>query len=224
MGWRRLSHAGRVTTLISWIVLVSACTAGGAEDDADPTTTVEVTTTVAETTTTSAPATTTTSVPEEEDHSQDGNADPADVAAASLATAAFQDVSMAEAGGYASTIDALGCFENADSGGMGLHYLNESLLDATLDVTAPEALVYELDVNGEIAGLVAHEYIVPVDAWTDSAPPTVFGMELHQHPVLPLWVLHTWIWKDNPSGFFNDWNPAVRLCPEGVPVFGEDLP
>ncbi|MGD2042454.1 MAG: hypothetical protein PVJ28_02320 [Acidimicrobiia bacterium] len=156
--------------------------------------------------------------------SHDGTPEPADVIAATLATSAFQDVDMAEAAGWGTTIDALGCFENEESGGMGLHYLNESLLDDTLDVAEPEALVYELDANGEIGGLVAHEYIVPVEAWTADEPPSVFGMELHQHPVLPLWVLHAWLWKQNPAGFFEDWNPAVRLCPEGVPIFGVDLP
>jgi hypothetical protein len=131
---------------------------------------------------------------------------------------------MAEAAGYGSTMDALGCFESAESGGMGLHYLNESLMDDVVDITTPEALVYELDADGEITGLVAHEYIVPVEAWTGTEPPSLFGMEFHQHPVLPLWVMHAWIWKDNPSGMFVDFNPKVRLCPEGVPVFGVDLP
>ena len=143
----------------------------------------------------------------------------ADRAAAMLATAGFQDVETAEAAGYASTLDGLGCFENPEQGGMGVHYLNEKLMDASVDITTPEALVYELDADGKIAGLVAHEYIVPVDAWTSTEPPSLFGMAFHQHPVLPLWVLHTWLWKDNPTGVFQDWNPATRLCPDDVPIF-----
>ena len=147
------------------------------------------------------------------------------LAAANLAAAAFQDLEVAEAAGYVSTLGpgegSLGCFEDLAQGGMGVHYLRADLLDASLDITTPEALVYELDNNGEIIGLVAHEYIVPVDAWTESKPPILFGRRLHQHPVLPLFVLHTWIWKDNPAGVFADFNPKVRLCPEGVPVFGE---
>ena len=149
---------------------------------------------------------------------------PADAAAAQRATAAFQDVVMAEAAGYASTVDTLGCFEDDALGGMGLHYLDETLMDATVDIAAPEALVYELDADGEVAGLVAHEYIVPIEAWTGSAPPSLFGMDFHRHPTLPLWVLHAWLWKDNVTGMFADWNPAVRPCPAGVPVFGVDLP
>ena len=148
----------------------------------------------------------------------------ADLTSAALANAAFQDVEAAEAAGYASTMGDLGCFENADSGGMGLHYLKQELMDAALNINTPEALVYELDANGEVAGLVAHEYIVPFDAWTVPDPPTLFGRDLHRHTTLPLWVLHAWIWKDNPSGMFEDYNPMVRLCPEGVNVYGDDAP
>lgn len=148
----------------------------------------------------------------------------ADLMKANLAAAAFQDVEAAVQAGYGSTMDVLGCFEDAEAGGMGLHYVNGALVDDHLDPAAPEALVYELDRTGAIVGLVAHEYIVPIEAWDSKRPPKVFGMPLHKHPTLPNWVLHTWIWKENPAGVFADFNPRVRLCPEGVPVFGEDLP
>lgn len=201
--------------LAALAVLAAACAAGSEE----PTTTGP-TTTAAPATTTTAPAPTTTTT--EHSHGGGVEADQADIVAATLAGAAFQDVSAAEAAGYGSTMEDLGCFENVDLGGMGLHYLNGELLDDQVDITAPEALVYELDASGEIAGLVAHEYIVPVDAWSRAEPPNLFGIDFHQHPVLPLWVLHAWLWKDNPSGMFVDFNPKVRLCPEGVPVFGEE--
>ena len=148
----------------------------------------------------------------------------ADRAAAMLATAAYQDVAVAETAGYASSVDTLGCFQNPERGGMGVHYINGDLMDATVDITKPEALVYELDATGAVTGLVAHEYIVPIEAWTSKQAPTLFGMQFHRHPTLPLWVLHTWLWKDNPGGVFEDWNPAVRQCPAGVPIFGTDLP
>ena len=157
------------------------------------------------------------------DHSS-GSLDDAQRTAAMLATAGFQDVDTAEAAGYASSIDTLGCFQNPSHGGMGLHYIDSDLLDDQLDIAHPEALVYELDSAGKIVGLVAHEYIVPVDAWTATKSPRLFGQALHRHPTLPLWVLHTWLWKDNPDGVFADWNPAVRLCPAGLPIFGRDLP
>jgi hypothetical protein len=147
-----------------------------------------------------------------------------DRATAMLASAAYQDVSAAEDAGYASSIETLGCFQSPGRGGMGVHYINADLMDATVDMTRPEALVYELDASGHITGLVAHEYIVPIDKWNSSKPPELFGMDFHRHPTLPLWVLHTWLWKNNPAGDFEDWDPAVRLCPAGVPIFGTDLP
>lgn len=149
---------------------------------------------------------------------------PSDQAAAMLATSAYQDLTAAEAAGYASTLDTLGCFHDQAVGGMGVHFLDEDLMDDQLDPATPEALVYELDVDGEVVGLVAHEYIVPVEAWTSDEPPALFGQPLHRHPTLPLWVLHVWLWKTNPNGTFADFNPAVRPCPEGVPIFGVDLP
>lgn len=200
---------------------LAACTAGGAGESTVTTASPVATTTQVEpATTTTVAMTTTTAATEHASH----EVDPADVAAANLATAAFQEVALAESAGYGSTIDALGCFENAEVGGMGLHYLNNALMDGNVDITTPEALVYELDSSGGVASLVAHEYIVPVEAWTSTEPPNLFGLDFHQHSVLPLWVLHAWIWKDNPAGMFEDFNPAVRLCPDGVPVFGEDLP
>ena len=148
----------------------------------------------------------------------------ADRIRAQLATAAFQDVASADAAGWKSSLQTLGCFQDPRRGGMGLHYINDKLLDDQVDLTKPEALVYELDAEGKVDGLVAHEYIVPIDAWHKKRPPRLFGVAFHQHPTLPLYVLHAWLWKDNARGDFDDWNPAVRQCPAGVPIFGEDLP
>ena len=158
-------------------------------------------------------------------HRMAEGSDPEDLARANLATAAYQDVAAAEADGFGSTLGpgdgSLGCFEDPAQGGMGVHYVNGDRMDANLDVAAPEALVYELDRDANVVGLVALEYIVPDSAWTSADPPMLFGRPLHHHPSLPLWVLHAWIWKDNPTGVFQDFNPRARLCPDGVPVFGE---
>lgn len=86
------------------------------------------------------------------------------------------------------------------------------------------SLLAFLEEKGGDSADIARKAYHSIEAWTASEPPNLFGLDLHQHPVLPLWVLHAWIWKDNPAGMFEDFNPAVRLCPEGVPVFGEDLP
>ena len=147
-----------------------------------------------------------------------------DLAPVLLATADAQDVAAAEARGYASTLKTLGCFQDPARGGMGLHYLNAKLLDDRVQAQAPEALVYELKSDGTVAGLVALEYIVPVEVWHGSTPPELFGMAFHKHATLPLYVLHLWVWKANVSGMFADFNPAVRQCPASVPIFGRDLP
>ena len=46
------------------------------------------------------------------------------------------------------SVDTLGCFQSPGRGGMGVHYIDADLMDATVDVTKPEALVYELDAAG----------------------------------------------------------------------------
>jgi len=100
------------------------------------------------------------------------------------------------------------CFDSA-AGGMGVHYVNH--IDEVLDPNVPEAMVYELTDRGP--RLVAVEYIVP-DVYVDpAAPPSLFGQELHHHSFLPVYILHAWIWKDNPAGMFADFNPNVAPCP-----------
>lgn len=141
------------------------------------------------------------------------------LAPARQGTAKFHKVSHAEAAGYVSTLDLLGCFENPGVGGMGLHYLQPGLLDGSVDAKTPEALVYEMTEDGRLK-LAGVEYIVPLGAWDGEDPPELFGEHFHVNAALGLWVLHAWIWTPNPTGMFQDWNPSVALCPEGVPVFG----
>jgi hypothetical protein len=40
----------------------------------------------------------------------------------------------------------------------------------------------------------------------------VLGQHLHLNPALGVYILHAWIWRYNPSGIFQDWNPMVS-CP-----------
>ncbi len=223
LGTPRWVRSG-VAALALGSALLSACASAGAAQS--PPTLVATTpagSTTPSASTTSGP-TTPGSTTGEDHHDHDATISRADRAAAQLATAGYQDVKTAEAHGWASSLDNLGCFQDAALGGMGVHYINQALMDGKVDITKPEALVYELDANGKIAGLVAHEYIVPIEAWTSPTPPSLFGVSFHRHPTLPLWVLHAWLWKDNPTGIFQDWNPAVRQCPSNVPIFGVDRP
>lgn len=104
------------------------------------------------------------------------------------------------------------CFDSS-SGGMGVHYVDfANLGDPTVSVTKPEALVYEVLRNGKLR-LVGVEYIVPADAVDPANPPMLFGRHFHEHPYLPVYILHVWVWKYNPSGLYADFNPRVGACP-----------
>jgi hypothetical protein len=90
---------------------------------------------------------------------------------------------------------------------MGVHYVKD--IDGTVIPTEPEAMVYEIAPNGKLR-LVAVEYIVPD---SEPMPGPIFGQHFHHHPYLPVYILHAWVWKHNPSGMFKDFNPKVGACP-----------
>jgi len=138
--------------------------------------------------------------------------------AARAATAAFHDVSAAEAADYGEFHDAadVACIELTGTGAMGIHYVNGSLVgDTVLDPTRPEALVYERRGGG--LHLVALEYIVFKAAWDAShaAAPELYGRQFDLVPFpnrygLPaFYALHAWLWKPNPRGELFAWNPRV---------------
>lgn len=141
-----------------------------------------------------------------------------DLAAVRAATAAYHDVSQAEAAGHelGYTGPALDhCIAHPEDGAMGYHYFDrDSIHDLEIDPLRPEGLVYEPGPNGRLR-LVAVEWIVRKSAWDaeygeDAPPPQVLGQEMHVlNPVLGWYILHAWVWKPNPSGMFNDWNPNV---------------
>jgi hypothetical protein len=106
------------------------------------------------------------------------------------------------------------CFDNPGVGAMGVHYIDGSRLDTTVDVLRPEALVYQHKPNGDLH-LGAVEYIVPAEAWDaegHAMPPEVLGHHMHLNEALGVYVLHAWIFTKNPAGTFEDWNPNVS-CP-----------
>jgi hypothetical protein len=138
------------------------------------------------------------------------------------ATAAYRDLSAAQGAGYALLKDAAGisCIDNPGVGGMGIHYANGKLVgDGAVNATTPDVLVYQPLSKGRMR-LVALEYVVFQAAWdaANHAPPSLFGRQFALLPAgnrygLPaFYELHAWIWKHNPRGMFNDWNPLVR-CP-----------
>lgn len=133
-----------------------------------------------------------------------------DLAQVRAATAPLHQLAAAEEAGY-QLIEGLDhCFDNPGVGAMGFHYINPDLLDLELDPRQPEALVYAPGVHGRL-GLAAVEYIVPAEAWDaeHTELPEVLGHQLHLNPALGVYVLHAWIFKNNPAGIFEDWNPNV---------------
>lgn len=126
------------------------------------------------------------------------------------ATDAFHDVAAAEAAGYVEFLD---CFDS-EAGGMGQHYVDLEALDDVVEATHPEAMVYQVRRDGALQ-LVAVEYIVPNTPEVAADVPMLFGRHFHLNTALDVWVLHAWIWKPNPSGMFEDYNPRVHPCPAG---------
>jgi hypothetical protein len=122
------------------------------------------------------------------------------------ATAAFHDIDAAAEAGWDNQLT--GCMALEGAGAMGFHYSRQIPFDGTLEEFVPELLVYEPQKNGRLR-LVALEYAIPFDAWTDEDPPSLHGIDFHRNEGFGLWVLHAWIWKHNPAGIFEDWNPSA---------------
>lgn len=136
-----------------------------------------------------------------------------DIAEVRDATAQFHRTPAARAAGYDLVIGFDGCFQNYGVGGMGYRYINTNLLDTTVDLLHPEAIIYAPNLNGSIQ-LGAVGYMVPAAMWDaeNTSPPQVLGQSFHLDERLNMYVLHAWIWMNNPAGIFADWNPDV-FCP-----------
>ncbi len=145
------------------------------------------------------------------------------------ATAKYHDVKVAEADGYAA---ASPCVQ-APPGGMGIHYVNPGLFEKPVDPLTPAILLYlptETGVKligveyGAVALAATAEGPAPwfkeeaPGSWITSAP-TILGqtfegpMAAHGPEEPWHYDLHVWLWEENPSGLFADFNPTVH-CPE----------
>lgn len=137
------------------------------------------------------------------------------------ATRPFLNLDVAMAAGYGPV---KGCASKPGEGGMGQHYVKGDLVaDPALDKLRPEALVYAPRADGGYR-LVAVEWIVLKEAWHEAngpEAPRLFGKRLHlvtapnPYELPDFYEIHAWIWQDNPSGFFADYNPDVSC--RGLP-------
>jgi hypothetical protein len=139
------------------------------------------------------------------------------------ATRQFRDLAVATDAGYA---EFYVCTDNEGVGGMGQHYVNGALVgDPDLKIRKPEVLVYEPRANGSLR-LVAVEYVVFQADWDalHANPPKLFGRTLalvpegNRYGLPAFYELHVWLFKENPLGRFNDWNPRVSCRGQGDPA------
>jgi hypothetical protein len=124
------------------------------------------------------------------------------------------------------------CVTGPDFGAMGVHLINHTFVDAVVDVSKPEALIYEPQSNGKLR-IVGVEYIVPKDAW-DAANPAAPGLPSPRPQLLGhllnfvgspnrfgieggFFEIHVWAFEDNPRGALHDWNPDVTCEKQPIP-------
>jgi hypothetical protein len=131
------------------------------------------------------------------------------------ATARFKDVRVAEYEGYRLEF---GCVSGPDSGAMGLHYVNDTLVgNGVVDPTRPQIILYEAQPDGSLK-LTGADYLVIAETWDPKhggAPPQLMGQIFHyfetpnRFGLKAFYTLHVWAWKDNPNGAFVNWHPDV---------------
>jgi len=142
-----------------------------------------------------------------------------DIANARQATSQYHRIDTAKSAGYELLRDAKGisCIDHPPDGAMGIHYVKGSLVgDGAVNLTTPEALVYEPREGGRLH-LVAIEYVFFQAAWdeTHAKPPSLYGRDFelvgasNRYGLPAFYELHVWLFKNNPTGRFNDYNPRV---------------
>lgn len=130
------------------------------------------------------------------------------------ATERFKDVAVAERAGYSL---AFGCVSGPDSGAMGLHYVNFSLVTGgIIDPRNPQIVIYEPGTDGKLH-LIGADFLVLAKDWDQAHqdPPQLMGQLFHlfdspnRFRLDPFYTLHVWAWKENPNGAFVNWHPNV---------------
>ena len=130
------------------------------------------------------------------------------------ATERFRDVAVAEAEGYQLMF---GCVSGPDSGAMGLHYVNLTLVgDGELDPARPEIVIYEPGPNGR-RRLIGADFLVFAADWDKKGigTPQLMGQLMHliespnRYGLPAFYTLHVWAWKENPTGMFVNWHAKV---------------
>jgi hypothetical protein len=140
-------------------------------------------------------------------------------------------------GDMCETADMMG--RPAAAGAMGVHYFRPDLLGIIpapnarvngtgtyTDFRAPAILIYEPQADGSMQ-LVAVENLVFQSSWAaagHTSPPTFHGVPYDNmkddpatatdeaHYFEPHYDRHVWIYRENPAGVFEPFNPAVSCA------------
>jgi len=172
-------------------------------------------------------------------------AEEVDFDAVRTATEKYKDVNVALADGYIrdpadKCISAAAEGLPAEWGAMGIHYIHPKLLGITAgeprvngngthtDWMQPAVVVYEPQADGSLE-LVAVENLVWQAAWKEMGKPipeingkawdvmaddpNTEGDEAHEF--MPHYDQHVWLYRENPSGMLQSFNPGVS-CEEHV--------
>ena len=125
------------------------------------------------------------------------------------ANARYHSTTQAIKAGY---VPDTHCVSHPILGGMGYHWVNQTLIDPVFDPLTPEVLLYATGSDGKLK-LVAVEYLV-MDA--GQAIPMFDNKVFDDRSGAPItahhWSLHAWLYEHNPAGMFKPFNPNVT-CP-----------
>jgi hypothetical protein len=117
-------------------------------------------------------------------------------------------------------VNGITCIDDP-AGGMGIHFVNGSRLNDAREIASqPEAVIYEPQKNGQLR-LVAVEYVVTKSAWESAGntkAPRLYNRDFelvkegNRYGLPDFYELHAWIWRENPNGMNEDWNPQVSCA------------
>ncbi|HSL71957.1 MAG TPA: hypothetical protein VK864_17035 [Longimicrobiales bacterium] len=129
-----------------------------------------------------------------------------------MLVAPFHNFDKAVAAGYSVGV---GCVSDPVLGGMGYHYTRadkDLINDGVVNLLEPEFLVYAPRKGGP-PKFSALDYFVPYNTWTSPEPPTLLGVPFMREDRFQAWVIHVWLYWNNPDGIFSNYNRDVPQCP-----------
>jgi len=148
------------------------------------------------------------------------------------ATAKYHSVTVAKKTGYSILADSAGitCIAEPQMGAMGVHYVkgdlvkNPSIRHASGSPCLCPRSTWRATpgcagIRRDQVRLGRQPTTCGSRARDIAAPPMLFGHKFsftdapNRYGLPPFYSLHAWVWKGNPAGTFEMWNPSVH-CDE----------